>query len=493
MTSSTLFNRLTRLGIYVLVAVVLAAVLYVTSNRWLPVVQDRLAPVIGLTTPDALQPSDPHPETAAAHVRTDDHPHGKPNVIRLSDQARQSLGIRVEKLKFSDFERTLKIPAQVVKIPGVTDLHVTALASGEVSRIHVLEGHLVQPGEPLFDIELIHEEAIQVQLELLDALAKREIVGAEIRRLELLESRSPGAIPGKRLLEQRYEQGRLEHTVSSRRQVLLLLGLSRQQVDSLIHRHRQHHDEQSGNGSVLATDNPLLERITIYAPQPVDEQPDSAPVYVMEELTVALGQHVDVGNLLCHLSDFRRLYIEGRSFERDLQRVRRAMDQSWTAKAVVEQPGRESLIHDNLRLLYLDPSIDAESRSARFYVEIHNQLRKHSNGNGRDFADWQYRPGQRVELRVPVEKFQRQFVIPVNAVVRDGVENYAFQASGNTLVRRPVTVVYRDDDYVVIADDGSVFEGMSVAMSGAYQLQLSLTSQKNEPDGHHHGGAPHAH
>jgi multidrug efflux pump subunit AcrA (membrane-fusion protein) len=78
-------------------------------------------------------------------------------------------------------------------------------------------------------------------------------------------------------------------------------------------------------------------------------------------------------------------------------------------------------------------------------------------------------------------------VLPTSAVAQDGLENYVFQVGGKAIVRRPVTVAYRDANVVVIDEDDNWLEGASLAMTGAYQLQLALLNRAAGPvEPHHH-------
>ena len=464
----------------VLAAIIAASGLgLATMDRWLPLVQQMFS---GSAS------------TSDGHDDHDDHESTDRNVLRLSRQARETLGIQVERLTRVDYDRSVRIPGQVVKIPGVTDREVTAKSSGTIQQIYVLEGQVVGPSDPLITIQLTHEDAINVQLKLLEALATMEVVHAEIERLEQLERSSPGAVAGKRLLEQRYQLGQLEHTVASHHQALLLLGLPEKEVAALSRRHhRLHNESDAGVDEQYDKRSPLVDQVTIYAP-PAEEQPlVAAPTFLVENLAVNPGQHVNIGHLLCRLVDYRRLYIEGRAFERDLVLVRRAMQQQWTVDIAVEQRDESTELHKALKILYVDPEIDAESRSARFYVELINTPRAQQEHQGRPYADWQFRPGQRVELRVPIERFEQALVVPVEAIAREGLENYVFQVSGNIFVRRPVTVRYRDDKVAVLSDEDDILEGASLATSGAYQLQLSLLNRSSGPVEHSHGGGAHAH
>ncbi|HBN79748.1 MAG TPA: secretion protein HlyD, partial [Planctomycetaceae bacterium] len=106
--------------------------------------------------------------------------------------------------------------------------------------------------------------------------------------------------------------------------------------------------------------------------------------------------------------------------------------------------------------------------------------------DGNRYIEWQFLPGQRLQLRVPTEELPDQIVLPVDAIAREGAESFLFQQNGNHFDRIPVHVKYRDQYSVVIANDGSIFPGDVVAMRGAHQMQMAL---KNKAGG---GVDPHA-
>jgi multidrug efflux pump subunit AcrA (membrane-fusion protein) len=91
-----------------------------------------------------------------------------------------------------------------------------------------------------------------------------------------------------------------------------------------------------------------------------------------------------------------------------------------------------------------------------------------------------------MQLRVPVEELPERIVLPTEAVAQDGLENYVFRVNGDHFDRQPVKVDYRDPQWVVVANDGSLFPGEKIALSAAQQLQLALKNKS--------GGAidPHA-
>ena len=101
-------------------------------------------------------------------------------------------------------------------------------------------------------------------------------------------------------------------------------------------------------------------------------------------------------------------------------------------------------------------------------------LQDQINEERQRFVSWKYRPGQRLQLRVPVEEWIDQIVLPVEAVTREGAEAFIFRQYGDHFDRVPVHVVYSDQQAVVIANDGSVKPGAVVALRAAHQMQMAL-------------------
>jgi multidrug efflux pump subunit AcrA (membrane-fusion protein) len=204
-------------------------------------------------------------------------------------------------------------------------------------------------------------------------------------------------------------------------------------------------------------------------------------------LPVKTGQQVEVGQTLCVLADHCELYIEGRAFEDDAARLREAMQKDWPVSATVLVGEREADAVNGLTLLYLADQIDPESRAFRFYLSLPNEvLLDRSTERRHRFVQWRIKPGQRMQLHVPLEKWQERIVLPVESVVEEGAESYVFQQNGDHFDRIPVHVEYRDQVSAVIANDGSILPGDIVAGSGAYRMHLTL---KNMAGG---GIDPHA-
>ena len=140
-------------------------------------------------------------------------------------------------------------------------------------------------------------------------------------------------------------------------------------------------------------------------------------------------------------------------------------------------------------------TIDADSRTFGFFIPMTNQSRAYEK-SGRTFLVWRFRPGQRVRIHVPVEKYEDVFVLPSEAVVREGPEAYVFRQNGDLFKRLPVHVLHEDRRSIVIASDGSIAAGSYLAQSAAASLNRVLKAQTasgEQPGLHvHPDGTSHA-
>ena len=91
-----------------------------------------------------------------------------------------------------------------------------------------------------------------------------------------------------------------------------------------------------------------------------------------------------------------------------------------------------------------------------------------------------------VRLLVRVEKLDNVFVLPADAVVREGPNAYVFRQNSDTFERKPVQVLLQDRSRAVIANDGAVVPGVYIAQTGAVQINRMLKSASSTvPKGFH--------
>ena len=413
------------------------------------------------------------------HAAESDHKHVEADAVKLSQAAEENVGLRLAKVELGAFERTITVPAMVVERPGRSTVQVAAPLTGVVTRIWPLQGETVAPRQPLFDLRLTHEEVVEAQAQYLRTAEELDVVQREIDRLEKVAA--DGAIAGKTLLERKYEQQKLEGVFRAQRQGLLLHGLSPAQVDDIVAKRA------------------LVGSMTVAVPReeerPAPERnPDDPPrLFQVEELKVDKGQHVKAGDPLCVLADHSRLYIQGKAFEQDVPVLDKAADKDWRLTAVVETADGKRLSVPDLPIVYVANKVEPESRAFLFYVQLPNQLvRTAERPDGHRFSTWQFKPGQRVELLVPVERWADRIVLPLDAVVQDGPESYVFEKNDGHFDRRAVRVEYRDQYSAVIANDGTLTPGKMVIVSGAYQVHLAMKNKAGGADPRHPLNSAHA-
>lgn len=451
------------------IVVLLSGALWATHDQWMPKAKALFAKKAAAGHSHEHGEHE-HGEEGGEHAGHS-HEHGghvEANSITLSDKALKNIGFKPITVGLGEFERTVSVPAVIAEQPGRTQINVSSPLTGTVSEISIIPGEALEPGSPMFNIRLTHEEIVTAQRDFLLTSENLDVVNREIARLQ---SVGDGVVPGKRILEQQYEKQKLEAALLAGKQALLLHGLSEEQIAN------------------IRKSKELVQSMTIRAPAHSNEGRASkdSHLYHVQQLSVATGQQVQAGQLLCVLADHCELLIEGRAFEDDVGVLRQAARDGWnvTGTLLVGDGHTEKI--EGLKVLYLADQVDRESRAFHFYLLLPNKVVRDQKGSsGHRFIEWHFKPGQRMELRVPFDKWKDRIVLPVDAVIDEGAENYVYRRNGDHFDRVPVHEEYRDRDSVVVANDGALFPGDVVAGAGAYQIHLAL---KNKSGG---GIDPHA-
>lgn len=457
-------------------ALVVGGVAWTTYGLWHPGAERGLAALHALLTakvPSSTEPVEtPHAEHE--HSGHDHAGHDESSSLELSGQAQRNIGLRIGEVRPGTFVRSITIPGIIVERRGATRSRVVAPLTGIITRVYVIEGEALRPGQPLFDVRMTHEDLLQAQVEFLKLTEELDVVNREVERLRPFVEK--GSIPQKTLLDRLYEQQKLEAGLRAQRESLLLHGLSTEQVDEI------------SKARALRSD------LTIFVPERGSKadvvtrksEGKNEKLFVVNELAVETGRLVTAGDPLLTLADYSELYVEGNAFEQDGQLVADALKSGYKVTAIVENHTEAGTKVPGLSILYLSDEVDSASRTLHFYMRLPNERIRDETTDGHRFINWRFKPGQRTHLRVPIEEWPDRIVLPADAVAQDGPESYVFQQNGDHFDRRPVQVEYRDLESVVIAQDGSLFPGDRVAMSGAQQMLMAL---KNKSGG---GVDPHA-
>lgn len=436
----------------------IAAAAWATSSRWLP----NASPSGSAETGNDEHDGHDH----AGH----DHADTAATSIELSKNALKNIGFQPVKIALGSFERKITVPAMIVEQAGRNQIHVTSPLTGVVSDVLIVPGEAVEPHFAMFHIRLTHEDVVTAQRDLLLNIENLDVVNRELARLQAL---GEGVIAGKRILEQQYDKQKLDAAIRAGEQALLLHGLSEEQV------------------AEIRETRKLLKSITVRSPDHEHEGGRCGPdhLFHVQQISVSPGEQVEAGNELCVLADHCELMVEGRAFEDDAASLRQAAKEGWKVSATIVGGDKERI--NGLKLEYLADKIDPETRAFRFYLRLPNfVVLDQKSPTGHRFLEWKFKPGQRLELNVPVEQWTDRIVLPVDAVVEEGAEMYVYRQNGKNFERVPIHVVYRDRRSVVVANDGTLFPGDVVAGAGAYQIHLAL---KNKSGGAIDPHAGHSH
>lgn len=312
--------------------------------------------------------------------------------------------------------------------------------------------------------------------------ATQDIKLAQAQRVRL--AAGGGAVPEARLIEVDSQITRLQVGVNAYRQELLSRGFGPGQIDAV-------------------ADGKLVRELPVVVPpRHTDAAPpapslagsgsggpaDPPPTFGVQELKVDLGQQVQAGQTLCLIASHQKLAVEGRAFRDETPLLERSVRQGWPVEvdfqeeAAADWPAVEQTFH----IRHLSNTIDPANRTFAFRMPLENQSRAVEQ-DGRTQTLWRFRPGQKVRLLVRVEKLENVFVLPADAVARDGPEAFVFTQNVNTFERKPVRVLLQDRDQVVLANDGSLAPGSYVVQGGAAQLNRMVKAGGGSgvPKGYH--------
>jgi membrane fusion protein, heavy metal efflux system len=390
----------------------------------------------------------------------DDKPPG--DRVTLSEQAQKNLGINAGTLTPREYWRTILIPGIVAEVPGESDRGVTARSAGVVTEIKAKPGDTVKAGATLFTLSLASEFLQHTQTELAKTATDLAFAITERDRVEKLVL--GGTTPAAELKKHQTQVDRLTTQVKSYRRQLELFGLT------------------EGDVKKAETGDAVTE-VKIFAPPRADGTPADT-LYEVKDLKVRPGDHVQAGSPLCTLADHRRLYVEGWAFKSEAKALAVAADKRAEVRAEFadENPGDWPPV-EPLVIHHLSNQVDPVNRTFPFYLSLDNQAHVFTRDE-KTYFSWRFRPGQRVRLRVPVEKLPPPrpdgkaepdpFVLPAGAVVREGPEAFVFVQAGDVFVRRPVRVLYEDRTEVVIANDGSVTRAELVVRNQAAAINRAL-------------------
>jgi len=422
------------------------------------------------------------------HEEDEEHEHEhNHDSLTLNAQATANIGIAPGEEGTltptpTEFKKSFAFPGFVQYKPGRSLVDVPSSVAGVISRIYAEEGDALCPGEPLFDIQLTHEELTSCQLELLALLQKRDVLESEKTRLEKLDE----GIEPKTRREIALQISETDAAIEAQKQALRFLGAPSKTIEESLMKKRELLTSLTIRVPSIGADGAqtTFESIATHEVRDGEHFRKVEHFLQLEKLFVEKGQTVSLGSSLCVVSDLRDLLIEGKAFESDEARVDAAYAQNARVKAVFQDAfnADDVEIVDNLTIRSVANRLDATARTLSCYVELKNYLLDSLDDERTPYRlNWRFKPGSRCELNIETETLSDVFVLPTAAVATDGAEAFVFEygedEDGETIwTKRPVVVRYRTAREVVIANDGSIASNSKIAKSGAFQLYVALNA-----------------
>src|SRR5262252_2631724 len=302
------------------------------------------------------------------------------------------------------------------------EVKVTPIAPGIVTKVHADLGTVVKRGTPL--LTLFSAELADSQTKYLSMSAMLEADHKKLERTQRLVE--IGAASRQELEEITAAHEAHETEVAAARQRLQLLGLSGEQVRAL-----------RGSSQVVST---------IVVPAPI--------AGVVTSRSANLGQVVAVGQELLSVTDLSEVWVVGDLYEQDFRAVRVGSEAAITTPAY---PGLT--LHG--RVSYIDPRVDAQTRTAKARVEVSN-------------ADGRLRLGMYVTVNFTTPGAS-VVVVPRSAVQAIGNRQVVFvavQGEDGKFVQRQVRLGSPvGDNYTILS---GVQPGETVVVEGSFFLRAEV-------------------
>jgi cobalt-zinc-cadmium efflux system membrane fusion protein len=260
-------------------------------------------------------------------------PNGEPTLTVTTDAAARA-GLKVEAVgeQLSN-EAAGQAAAGVVQANAYRSTPVVSLVGGRVTSVAAEAGQSVKKGQTIAVV--FSDELATAQSKYLSAQAELEEHHKHHHRTaELVEI---GAASREEFEQSASMLKKAEAELASQRQRLLLLGLSPQRVEAL------HTPSQISSEVALAA--PVSGTVVSRAVNP--------------------GEVVEANRELLRVADLSDVWVIAQVFERDLARVRIGSGATVTSDAY---PGRVF----RGRVAFVDPQLDASTRTAQVRVEIAN-------------------------------------------------------------------------------------------------------------------------
>lgn len=352
------------------------------------------------------------------------------NQLLLSEKARKSIGVMVEKITLANLERS--VPAQCqIRLPWHHQAQVSTLLPGRIMKVLARPGDKVEKDQVLAEITSLEFETIQ--RDLLKSVSTKKFANRLLEQRETLAKNN--TISSELLFETRRQSDESAAEVEIANRKLLALGLNQAAIDEII------------------TSELPVKRLSIRSP--IKGEVASADAET--------GKVVSSDASLFQIVDLTEVEFVGEVIETDVPAVKIGQTVKASFTALREHEFEGFIEHTEL---------EVDERLHTLKVIAHAKNR-----------DRLLKPGMSGRMRVIVARAEQAIVCPISAISGSPSVPIVFlERSSNRYDRREVKLGMRVGKQVEILD--GLFPGDRVVVVGAAVMstlmpQLKGTSEKN--------------
>jgi membrane fusion protein, heavy metal efflux system len=344
-------------------------------------------------------------------------------ILKLKEADRVRLGIRTATATHRPIANALNLAA-IVALPPES----RSIASSQLPG--TIRSHTLTPGKPIRAGELLMEitspEFYLIQLDLLKTSLDASLSRYRARRLEELRS---DAFSRRVLLETISKADQLEQRVDSLKRQLQSLGLSITEINSIVQ------------------DKKILDYLPIR----------SAIDGYLVRWTGTLGETILANQSLVEIQNIQSVWIEALVPIQDMLSV------------TLTSAGQASLLSNPeiqfpVAVSRIGPIVDEATRTQRIWL-ITPSFPQNLN----------LRNGMQLSISLKVREGESAVVIPMTAVLRDGLHSFAFvQKADGYVERRRVTTNRSDGEWIEVTE--GIVAGEEVIVAGGRELQTAFAS-----------------
>jgi cobalt-zinc-cadmium efflux system membrane fusion protein len=341
--------------------------------------------------------------------------------IPMDERAQRAAGIETQRIEREAGSTEIVLPGNVVVPPHQMRV-VSAPAAGLIEVLHVAPDEPIQRGDPIATLR--SNNLVEAQRLFLAAVSEETLATERLRRDELLYAEK--IIPERRLLVTRAEALQARAALDERKQLLLLHGMSENDVDR------------------LAATRKIVSSLTVLAPQ--------SGTVLSRQATP--GERVQEASPLVTIAQLSPLWI-------NLQvPVSRAPTVARDSRVLIPSVGLEG------RVIRIGRTVDQSSQSVNVVAEVDGE------------RQLKIRPGQAVNVILRMEQNGvPQWRVPSASVIRHGERSWIFVREVAGFRAQPVQVISENAQSALIAakldsDDQVATRGVVALLSELIDASL---------------------